>query len=134
MTQITFDKFEYVERLKSGGIPHEQAKVHAEALDMAMHDGLETRTTLKQEMQSVETTLQQEIRDVETTLRQEIQNVETTLRQEIQDVRTELKADIQRLKDNDIAPMKRDIAVMKFMMGIILAAVVYPIIKDIVQP
>ena len=39
----TFDKLAYLETLRAGGITEEQAKVHAHALDAALHEAVATR-------------------------------------------------------------------------------------------
>lgn len=39
----TFDKLAYLETLRAGGIPEDQAKVHAHALDAALHEAVATK-------------------------------------------------------------------------------------------
>lgn len=82
----TFDKLAYVDALKSGGFTAEQARVHANALDNAMKDGLVTRQDL-------------------------------------------LATKIDLLKE--LEPIKTDMAVMKWGIGLILAVVIYPLLKGI---
>ncbi len=39
----TFDKLAYLETLRAGGVAEEQAKVHAHALDAALHEAVATK-------------------------------------------------------------------------------------------
>ncbi len=41
--EITFDKFEYIEKLRASGVAKDQAVAHAEALDAALKDKVATR-------------------------------------------------------------------------------------------
>ncbi len=47
MSVATFDKLLYLETLKSSGVPEEQAKAHAHALDEALRDAVATKTDLQ---------------------------------------------------------------------------------------
>ncbi len=47
MSEIVFDKLSFVDRLKSGGIDEDQARVHAEALDIAMRETVATKTDIE---------------------------------------------------------------------------------------
>ena len=46
MATVTFDKLKYLETLKAGGVPDNQARVHAEALDDALRDSVATKTDI----------------------------------------------------------------------------------------
>jgi hypothetical protein len=46
MNNIAFDRLNYVETLKSAGIPEAQARAHAHALDDAMRDSVATRSDI----------------------------------------------------------------------------------------
>lgn len=46
MTTVAFDKLAYIDKLKSGGISDEQARVQAEALDTALRDTVATRADI----------------------------------------------------------------------------------------
>ena len=53
MTTITFDKLSFIDRLKSGGVSDDEARIHADALDSALKDAVATRAdvaSLKSEM------------------------------------------------------------------------------------
>ncbi|MEO5374602.1 MAG: hypothetical protein H7840_10025 [Alphaproteobacteria bacterium] len=47
MSTATFDKLVYLETLKAGGVPEEQARVHAHALDAAMHEAVATKADVE---------------------------------------------------------------------------------------
>lgn len=47
MTIASFDKLAYLDSLKSAGIPEDQARAHANALDDALHDAVATKDDLK---------------------------------------------------------------------------------------
>ncbi len=47
VSEIVFDKLSFVDRLKSGGIDEDQARVHAEALDIAMRETVATKTDIE---------------------------------------------------------------------------------------
>lgn len=69
MTDITFDKLSYVDKLKSGGFTEKQARVHADALDTALRDSVATKsdiTVLKSDIAKLKTELKTEIAAVET--------------------------------------------------------------------
>jgi hypothetical protein len=64
MTHLTFDKLVYVDRLQTGGFTSEQARIHADALEGALHDAVATKHdiesvkrdvgSVRQDMQLVE--------------------------------------------------------------------------------
>jgi len=47
MSDIVFDKLTFVDRLKSGGFTDEQARTHAEALDVALRESVATKSDLR---------------------------------------------------------------------------------------
>jgi hypothetical protein len=47
LTQITFDKLAYIDRLKSAGIEETAARAHAEALDQALREEVATKHDLE---------------------------------------------------------------------------------------
>jgi hypothetical protein len=47
LTQITFDKLAYIDRLKSAGIEEAAARAHPEALDQALREEVATKHDLE---------------------------------------------------------------------------------------
>lgn len=45
--QILFDRLIYTDRLKRAGIPEDQARAHADALDEALRDGVATKDDIR---------------------------------------------------------------------------------------
>ncbi|MGB6230715.1 MAG: hypothetical protein WBF53_11390 [Litorimonas sp.] len=60
MANVIFDKLTYVDRLKSAGIADKSARAHADALDVAMREGV----TNKADIQRLEAKLETAICDV----------------------------------------------------------------------
>lgn len=57
MSATTFDKLIYLETLKASGIPEDQARAHAHALDEALRDSVATRqdiALLRSDMEKLE--------------------------------------------------------------------------------
>ncbi len=50
MSTTTFDKLAYLDSLKSAGIPEDQARAHAKALDEALRDSVVTTGAMKEEL------------------------------------------------------------------------------------
>jgi hypothetical protein len=48
MTSVTFDRFAYIDKLKSGGVSDEQARVQADALDIALLDTVATKADISE--------------------------------------------------------------------------------------
>ena len=53
MSTITFDKLAYLETLKASGVPEDQARAHASALDAALHDSVVTQSDLRSELEPI---------------------------------------------------------------------------------
>ena len=65
MSDIVFDKLTFVDRLKSGGISEDQARVHADALDTALREGVATKAdvfAVKSDLEIAVTELKGELR------------------------------------------------------------------------
>ncbi len=54
MSTTTFDKLLYLETLKASGVPEEQAKAHAHALDEALRDGVATKADVESLEQKID--------------------------------------------------------------------------------
>lgn len=48
MTVLTFDKLAYIDRLKAAGIPEENARAHADGLDVALREQVATKVDLQE--------------------------------------------------------------------------------------
>lgn len=55
--QILFDKLIYIDRLKRAGIPEDQARAHAEAMDEALRETIVTKSYLDIRLAQLETKL-----------------------------------------------------------------------------
>lgn len=49
MATITFDTLKFVEKLRAGGVPEEQAKAEAEALVIAFSEAMDSQLATKTE-------------------------------------------------------------------------------------
>jgi hypothetical protein len=54
MTTITFDTLKYVEKLRAGGVPEEQAKAEAEALVTAFSEAMDSQLATKNDINRLE--------------------------------------------------------------------------------
>jgi len=48
MTVLTFDKLAYIDRLKAAGISEENARAHADGLDVALREQVATKVDLQE--------------------------------------------------------------------------------------
>ncbi len=104
MTTMTFDSLGYFEKLKSAGVPEEQAKVQAAAL----REQLDAQNTAVQRLiESYDESSRKELAtkgDVQDTrleiekVRAEVEKVRAELKTDIEKVRAELKIDIEKVK------------------------------------
>lgn len=51
VSTVTFDKLAYLETLRASGVPDDQARAHATALDAALHDSVVTKSDLRSELE-----------------------------------------------------------------------------------
>ena len=54
MATITFDTLKFVEKLRAGGVPEEQAKAEAEALVMAFSEAMDSQLDTKTDINRLE--------------------------------------------------------------------------------
>ncbi len=54
MATITFDTLKFVEKLKSGGVPDDQAKAEAEALVVAFSEAMDSQLAKKSDINRLE--------------------------------------------------------------------------------
>ncbi len=107
MATITFDTLKFVEKLRAAGVPEAQAKVQAEVLVFALD----------------------EVMDQQLATKVDIARLERELKADIARLERELKADIARLEREQIVPIQRDLFVLKWMMGMVLASVTSLVLK-----
>lgn len=66
--QILFDRLRYMDRLKSAGIPEQQARAHADAMDDALRESVATKSDfvpIRAEIAAARTDLRTEIARLE---------------------------------------------------------------------
>ena len=94
----------------------------------------ETRTGLITEIAETRTGLITEIAETRTGLITEIAETRTELKTEIAETRAELKANIAEMRTElkaDISEVRGELRLMNWVMGLTLAAVVYPLLERI---
>jgi len=108
---------EVYEAFRSAGVSDDKARAAAEALSAE-------QLATKADVAKLETTLTAEIARLEKTLTAEITKLEKTLNAEI--VR------VEKVSQGDIAKVEKELMVIKWMLGVVIAAVVLPLIKAFV--
>ena len=103
MTTAVFDTLKASDNLKAAGIEAKQAEAIVHTMAGAFEDAVATKADLVE--------------------------VKSDLKQDIASVRSEIIAIKSELKQ-DIASVKGDIKLLKWMVGVILACVVFPILKS----
>ena len=103
MTTAVFDTLKASDNLKAAGIEAKQAEAIVHTMAGAFEDAVATKADLVE--------------------------VKSDLKQDIASVRSEITAIKSELKQ-DIASVKGDIKLLKWMVGVILACVVFPILKS----
>ena len=140
MKNLMIDTLGYAEALEQSGFTSEQAKGAAKALNNTVGEELATKADLAQlgselriEMSELGTELRAEINE----LRVEMAETRAELRAEIAETRTELRAEIVEASTGLRAEMaatraelKGDIKLIRWILGIIVIAVVIPLIRD----
>jgi hypothetical protein len=96
MPDILFDRLTYIDRLQRGGVGEEQARVHADALNSALRDGVATHEDITAVRADV-TTVRSDITLQGTSLRGEISTLRTEIRSEITLLRAEIRTQITEL-------------------------------------
>ena len=140
MKNLMIDTLGYAEALEQSGFTSEQAKGAAKALNNTVGEELATKSDLAQlgselrvEMSELGTELRAEINE----LRVEMAETRAELRAEIAETRTELRAEIVEASTGLRAEMaatraefKGDIKLIRWILGVIVIAVVIPLIRD----
>ncbi len=140
MKNLMIDTLGYAEALEQSGFTSEQAKGAAKALNNTVGEELATKADLAQlgselrtEMAESSTELRAEMAQLGTELRAEINELRVEmaetraeLRAEIAETRTELRAEMAATR----AELKGDIKLIRWILGVIVIAVVIPLIRD----
>ena len=115
-----FDRLLYVDTLKSAGVPEDQARAHASALQTALLDTVATKddiailrtdiNALRGDMEKLEISLRGDMGKLETSLRGEMRNIDTALRGEIAKLDASLRG--------EMAAQKTDI--LRWMFGMMI--------------
>jgi len=105
---LTFNPLQFANRLKEAGIPDKQAEAEAEAL----------REAFTQQAQAV-SALADQVKTLATETRHDASGMAT--KEDLASAKTELK--------DDIAEVRSDVRVLKWMMGFVLAGIVSLMMK-----
>ncbi|MEQ1889392.1 MAG: DUF1640 domain-containing protein [Alphaproteobacteria bacterium] len=114
MTTVTFDTLKYVDKLRAAGVPEAQAKVQAEVLVFALDEVMDQQLATKADIARLE---------------RELKADSARLEREVKTEFKEVRSDIDRLVLDKIVPMQRDLYVIKWMMGMVLAGIMAIILK-----
>lgn len=118
MTTAVFDTLKASDTLKAAGVEAKQAEAIVHTMAGAFEDTVATKSGLA----GVKADLKTEIGTVKADLKTEIAAVRAELKAEIAEVKVELK--------QDIGVVKGDLKLLKWMIGVVLACVAFPILKS----
>jgi len=107
MATVTFDTLKFVEKLRAAGVSEAQAKAQAEVLVFAMADVMDQQLATKADILRLE-------RETKT----DIAGLDRSVKAEFKEVRA------------DIARLERDLFLIKWMMGILIAGVMAIALKS----
>lgn len=62
--QILFDRLRYLDRLTAAGVPEEQARAHADAIDEALRESVATRSDIARLDQKIDSKIDLAVRDL----------------------------------------------------------------------
>ena len=116
---MRIDTLEFSKSLQAAGADEKLAEAIVKGITGADTSELATKDDLK----NTETLLKSEIADVQASLKSEISEVQASLKSEISEVRTSL--------ESQIADVKSDLKWMKGIGAAILAAVVIPMLTEL---
>lgn len=88
-----FDRLLYVDTLKSAGVPEDQARAHASALQTALLDTVATKDDVagvRTDVEKIETSLHGDMKNLEIALRGEIAKLDASLRGEMAAQKTDI--------------------------------------------
>ncbi len=131
MAVAPFDTLKFANTLKAAGVPDKQAEAEAAAFAEVLQINLKELAT-KEDLALLGKDLRREISDV----RREIGDARDELKREIGDVRDELKREIGDVRadtksqfDTFRAKMNGDFALLRWMLGAVLAALIGILIR-----
>jgi hypothetical protein len=107
--QVLFDRLTYIDKLQGAGIPADQARAHADALDSALRDSVATKTDVAE----LGTALKSDIAELRTATKADFAAVRADLKTEITAVRADLKTEITAVRADlktEIAAVRADMA------------------------
>ena len=125
MTTAVFDTLKASDTLKAAGIEAKQAEAIVHTMAGAFEDTVATRS----DVAAVRSDLKTEIGAV----RADMDKLESSVKTDIAEVKASLKADIAVVRadmDKLEASIRGDIKLLKWMIGVILACVAFPILKS----
>ena len=103
-----FNRLLYVDTLKSAGVPEDQARAHASALQTALLDTVATKddiailrtdiNALRGDMEKLEISLRGDMEKLETSLRGDMEKLETSRRGDMGKLETSLRGDMGKLE------------------------------------
>ncbi len=117
MHAITFDTLEFTEQLRVAGVPEEQAKGHAKALVTVMK---QTESQMDEWADKRDKQSEERLGGLAT-------------RQNLEMAKAELKRDIKDLElrmEKELAPIRTELAIVKWMLGIQMAGVMALILRS----
>ena len=126
MKNLMIDTLGYAEALEQSGFSREQAKGAAKALNNTVGEELATKADLAQLSTELRAEIAESSAETRTELRAEMAQLGTELRTEFNADMTKLRAEIAETR----AELKGDIKLNRWMLGVIVIAVVIPLIRD----
>ena len=121
MVAVTFDTLEFTEQLKAAGVPEEQAKGHAKALTVVMR---QTETHIDERIEKHGKQSEERLDGVAT--KQDIETTKLELRRDIKELEARMDAKLEK----ELAPVRTELAVVKWMLGVQMAGVLALILKS----
>ena len=123
---MRIDTLEFSKSLQAAGADEKLAEAIVKGITGADTSELATKDDLK----NTEALLKSEIADVQASLKSEIADVQASLKSEISEVQTSLESQIVGVR-TEIAGVKSDLKWMKGIGAAILAAVVIPMLTEL---
>ncbi|WP_265311238.1 CCDC90 family protein [Verminephrobacter eiseniae] len=155
MGAVAFDTLKFVKTLEAAGVSVPQAEAISfavreahESVDVATkrdlkemgvglrHDTKEMEANLRHDMKEMETSLRHDMKEMEASLRHDMKEMEASLRHDMKEMEANLRHDMKVMEANlrhdmqkELAPIKADALLTKWMLGVLLAGVTSLILK-----
>ena len=129
MKNLMIDTLGYAEALERSGFTSEQAKGAAKALNNTVGEELATKADLAQLSTELRAEIAESSAETRTELRAEMAQLGTELRAEMAQLGTELRAEMAQL-GTELAEVRGEMKLIRWMLGIVVIAVVIPLIRD----